>query len=65
MGRPDLFPIYLSELEQAKYQLDQAQKSSNAAEDPIERFRWSLDIEIRKALIRLYDGLIKLVHEPE
>lgn len=64
MGRQDLLPVYLSGLEQAKYELDRAEKTSGLTLDPIEKIRWSFEIEIRRALIRMYDGLIKLVQDP-
>jgi len=65
MGRQHLLPVYLSALEQAKFHLDRAEKSSIATQDPIERFRWTLEVEIQRTVIRMYDGLAKLVQEPE
>ncbi|MGA8220489.1 MAG: hypothetical protein WB780_02465 [Candidatus Acidiferrales bacterium] len=65
MGRQHLLPVYLSALQQAKFSLDKAERSSNATQDPIERLRWSLEVDIQRTLIRMYDGLTKLVQEPE
>ena len=58
-------PIYLSSLEQAKFDLDRAEKSSIATNDPLEKIRWSLEADVRRALVRMYDGLVKLLQEPE
>ena len=63
MHRPDLLPVYLSGLEKAKYELDRAEKSSSITADPIEKTRWTLEIEVRKVMVRVYDGLIKLVQD--
>jgi hypothetical protein len=65
MRRESLLPIYLSGLEQAKFELARAEKSSSCTVDPLEKVRWSLDAEIRRALIRMYDGLITFVQQPE
>jgi hypothetical protein len=65
MSREDLLPVYLSGLEQAKYELARAEKSSSTTTDPLEKIRWSLDAEIRRALVRVYDGLIVFVQQPQ
>jgi hypothetical protein len=65
MSKEDLLPIYLSGLEQAKHELARAEKSSNSSTDPLEKIRWSLDAEVRRALVRVYDGLIVLVQQPK
>jgi hypothetical protein len=65
MSREDLLPIYLSGLEQAKYELAKAEKSSTTSTDPLEKIRWSLDAEVRRALVRVYDGLIVFVQQPK
>lgn len=58
-------PMYLSGLEQARFDLDRAEKSSMTANDPLEKIRWSLEADVRRALVRMYDGLVKLLQEPE
>jgi hypothetical protein len=65
MRRESLLPVYLSGLEQAKYELARAEKSFNSTADPLEKMRWTLDAEIRRALIRVYDGLVTFVQQPE
>ena len=65
MNREDLLPIYLSGLERAKFELDRAQKSSVMSTDPIEKMRWTLEIEVKRALVQVYDGLITLVQHPD
>jgi hypothetical protein len=65
MKRESLLPVYLSGLEQAKYELARAEKSLSSSADPLEKVRWSLDAEIRRALIRVYDGLVTFVQQPE
>lgn len=64
MNRGDLLPMYLSGLEQAKHELARAEQTSASVTDPVEKIRWTLDAEIRRALIRIYDGLILFVQEP-
>lgn len=58
-------PIYLSGLEQAKFDLDRAEKSSGATEDPLEKLRWSIEVDVRRTLVRMYDGLVKIVQDRE
>jgi hypothetical protein len=58
-------PIYLSVLEQARFDLDRAEKSSGATEDPLEKLRWSVEADVRRILVRMYDGLVKLVQSQE
>lgn len=65
MRRESLLPVYLSGLEQAKYELARAEKSFSSSADPLERMRWTLDAEIRRALIRVYDGLVTFVQQPD
>jgi hypothetical protein len=65
MSREDLLPIYLSGLEQAKCELARAEKTSMASTDALEKVRWTLDAEVRRALVRVYDGLISFVQQPE
>jgi hypothetical protein len=65
MRRESLLPVYLSGLEQAKCELARAEKSFNSTADPLEKMRWTLDAEIRRALIRVYDGLVTFVQQPE
>lgn len=65
MRRESLLPVYLSGLEQAKYELARAEKSLSSSADPLEKVRWSLDAEIRRALIRVYDSLVTFVQQPE
>jgi hypothetical protein len=65
MRRESLLPVYLSGLEQAKHELARAEKSYINTADPLEKMRWTLDAEIRRALIRVYDGLITFVQQPE
>jgi hypothetical protein len=65
MSRVDLLPIYLSGLEQAKCELARAEKTSLASTDALEKVRWTLDAEVRRALVRVYDGLITFVQQPE
>lgn len=64
MTRQDLIPIYLSRLEKAKFELDSAEKSSHLCADPIEQMRWSLEVEVRRSLVRVYDGLVRILQEP-
>jgi hypothetical protein len=64
-SRGDLLAIYLSRLEEAKYELAKAEKASIASTDGIEKVRWSLEMEIRRAMVRVYDGLVILVQRPE
>ncbi len=61
----DSLPIYLSGLEQAKFDLDRAEKSSGATEDSLEKLRWSIEVDVRRTLVRMYDGLVKLVQDRE
>jgi hypothetical protein len=63
MNREDLLPVYLSRLEEAKHELARAEKSSSSSTDPLEKVRWSLDAEIRRALVRVYDVLIVFVQQ--
>lgn len=63
MSREDLLPVYLSRLEEAKYELARAEKSSSNSTDPLEKVRWSLDAEVRRALVRVYDVLIVFVQQ--
>jgi hypothetical protein len=65
MGREDLLPIYLSRLEEAKYELARAEKSSSASTDGLEKVRWTLEAEIRRAMVRVYDGLIGFAQTTE
>jgi hypothetical protein len=65
MPREDLLPVYLSRLEQAKHELARAETSLTSSTDPLEKVRWSLDAEVRRALVRVYDGLISFVQQPE
>jgi hypothetical protein len=60
-----VLPIYLSGLEQAKFDLERAEKSSLLTSDPLEKLRWSFEADVRRALVRMYDSLVKLVQEPE
>jgi hypothetical protein len=65
MSRPDLLPIYLSGLERAKYELATAELTCSVATDPLEKVRWTLDAEVRRALVRVYDALITFVQQPD
>lgn len=65
MQKEHLLPIYLTGLEQAKYELTQAEKSLNASSDPLEKVRWTLDAEIRRALVRVYGALINFAQQPD
>jgi hypothetical protein len=62
--RRDLIPLYLSRLEKAKFELDSAEKSRLLPGDPIDQTRWSLEVEVRRSLVHVYDGLIKILQEP-
>ena len=64
MRREELLPVYLSRLEEAKCELARAEKSSSNSTDPLEKVRWSLDAEVRRALVRVYDVLIVFVQQP-
>lgn len=64
MTKEDLLPMYLSGLEQAKCELARAEKSWSMTTDPLEKVRWSLDAELRRALVRVYNGLVVFVQEP-
>lgn len=63
MTREDLVPLYLSRLEKAKFELDSAEKSILLPGDPIDKTRWSLEIEVRRSLVHVYDGLIKILQD--
>ncbi|HEY0704017.1 MAG TPA: hypothetical protein VGD60_14710 [Candidatus Acidoferrales bacterium] len=63
MSRENLLVMYLSDLEKAKFELERAEKTSSIQLDPIERVRWSLEAEVRRSLVRVYDQLVKLVQE--
>jgi hypothetical protein len=65
MPREDLLPIYLTGLEQARYELTRAEKALNNCSDPLELIRWSAETEVRRVLVRVYDGLITFVQRPE
>jgi hypothetical protein len=65
MTKEDLLPMYLSGLEQAKCELARAEKSWSMTTDPLEKVRWSLDAELRRALVRVYNGLVVFVQEPK
>jgi hypothetical protein len=65
MTKEDLLPMYLSGLEQAKCELARAEKSWSMTNDPLEKVRWSLDAELRRALVRVYNGLVVFVQEPK
>jgi len=65
MNREDLLPIYLSGLEQAKCELARAEQTSLLSTDALEKVRWTLDAEVRRALVRVYDGLIVFVQRVE
>jgi len=65
MSREDLIPIYLSRLEEAKFELAKAERASNASTDVIEKVRWSLEMEIRRSMVRVYDVLVSFVQRPE
>lgn len=58
-------PIYLSGLEQARFDLDRAEKTSSMTTDPLEKLRWSVEADVRRILVRMYDGLVKLVQSQE
>jgi len=45
--------------------LARAEKTSMASTDALEKVRWTLDAEVRRALVRVYDGLISFVQQPE
>jgi hypothetical protein len=64
MNRVDLLPVYLSGLEQAKHELFRAEQTLAVSTDALEKVRWSLEAEIRLALVRIYTGLISFVQEP-
>jgi hypothetical protein len=64
MSREDLLPIYLSRLEQAKCELANAEKSCVLSTDVLEKVRWTLEAEVRRAVVHVYDGLINFVQEP-
>jgi hypothetical protein len=61
----DSLPIYLSVLEQAKFDLERAEKWSGATEDPLGKLRWSIEADVRRILVRMYDGLVKILQERE
>ena len=63
MSRKDRLVEYLSALEKTKHDVDRAQKSRGTTEDPIEKMRWSLEIEVGQTLVQGYQKLIKLVQE--
>lgn len=63
MTRQDLIPVYLSRLEKAKFELDNVEKSRHLCVDPIESMRWALEVEVRRSLVRVYDGLLKILQE--
>jgi hypothetical protein len=42
-----------------------AEKSWSMTNDPLEKVRWSLDAELRRALVRVYNGLVVFVQEPK
>jgi hypothetical protein len=63
--REDLLPMYLSRLEEAKYELARAEKSSSTSTDVLEKVRWTLEAEVRRAMVRVYDGLISFAQRPE
>lgn len=65
MRREDLLPIYLSRLEEAKHELAKAEKASNASTDTLDKMRWSLEAEVRRTMVRVYDSLLVFVQEPE
>ncbi len=65
MTKDDLLPMYLSGLEQAKCDLARAERSWSQSTDPLEKVRWSLDAELRRALVRVYNGLVVFVQEPK
>ncbi len=65
MSREDLLPVYLSRLEQAKCELANAEKSCSMSTDLLEKVRWSLEAEVRRAMVHLYDGLISFVQQPQ
>ena len=65
MTKEDLLPMYLSGLEQAKCELARAERSWSQTNDPIEKVRWSLDAELRRALVRVYNGLVVFIQEPK
>lgn len=65
MKREDLLPVYLSRLEQAKHELAMAQRASDASTDMLDKVRWSLEAEVCRALVRVYDGLLVFVQRPE
>jgi hypothetical protein len=65
MEKEQLLPIYLTGLEQAKCELTRAEKSLMASSDPLEKVRWTLDAEIRRALVRVYGVLISFVQQPD
>lgn len=63
MSRQDPLFQYLSALEKARHDLDRAEKSLGITEDPIEKMRWSLEIQVGQTLVQGYQKLIKLVQE--
>lgn len=65
MSKEHLLPIYLSDLEKAKYELNQAEKSLNASSEALEKIRWTLETEIRRVSVRVYGALITFAQQPD
>ena len=65
MKREDLLPIYLSRLEEAKHELAKAERASITTTDTLDKMRWSLEAEVRRTMVRVYDSLIVFVQKPE
>jgi len=65
MTREDLLAVYLSKLERAKFELDSTEKGPILSPDPIEKVRLDLEAEVRRSMVRVYDGLVKFLQEPQ
>jgi len=64
MTRRDLIFVYLTQLEKAKCDLAAAEKAHFLPGDPLDKTRWELEVAIRKSLVHIYDGFVKILQEP-
>ena len=65
MTRQDLIFVYLTRLEKAKFDLAVAERSRFLPADPLDKTRWELEVAVRQSLVHVYDGLVKILQEPE
>jgi hypothetical protein len=65
MTRQDLLFVYLTRLEKAKFDLDVAKRSRFLPDDALDKTRLALEVAVRQSLVHVYDGLIKILQEPE